>query len=366
MSAVEMAEFTEEQLIKALHQRKNAGPATLSAIQKALPKAVRPTEAALQAVIHAAIREGRLWEYFPKGDEPHYWTESPDQRARQVVRLLLEVKDRSETELKKKLAACGFKSFSPDEALSRQVAAGSIHRRPAGRSLTYSLTPIDVQQVTTAAWQQVELKLSTADATEKSLQTLLRKALQGVLEPEEFLRALVVDGKIFRHLNNRYSLQPIDQKSFSKLIGDFAKKLHKFAEQNGVTEEQILQLAERQLREHFGSRLPPVSASVTTAVAQDTPEPKAPVTNSLPQRIIDALHQLNPRVADGDLVAIPVLRQQVGIEKRLFDQVLLELYRQRQVVLSRISAAMVADQDRDDYVVDEDGVIYNTVALWKE
>lgn len=437
-----------EHVVTAIQQRKKPSPATLSDIRKALPKPIQPTPQILEQLLLEGIRDGRIWEYSDKKNQTVYWTESPFQMAAKKVNALLAQGDQKEAALQKKMISAELTGrVDPADVLSRLVSERQIFALPASSPsahVEYSLTPLNVDDITTAAWQQVETKLQEQDRKSSELKSTLKTALRGVLEHDEFLRALIADRKVYLIAGEIgkpsaiYSLRPIDaeaakQKAWSlieqklrsknqtepqllkliepvlkgviepneylrsqvaakrlflqpgksttfglkpvdhtpavqKLVASLVTDLQKLANKTGMAFQDLFEICVSQLRSGV-SEGPAINSSQTLS-AQTTSSPRpAGIDQPVKDRILATLHKVNPHVEDGELVLVRQLRHQdtlSDIAKSDFDRMMLEMFRDRLIVLSRQSTGHVSDADRQDLVTDSQGNFYNTVALWRD
>lgn len=252
------------------------------------------------------------------------------------------------------------------ELLTRAVAGEELWEYPPqkGQPRYWTQSPRDL------AWQRVEALLVQKDRTAAELKKpLVKDELKGLIESEAFLAEMVATEKLFllpkppRTKAAKYSLRPIDFSVYAKhVVGPvdaFIKKLKTLAYKEGLPERAVFELAHAQVGDQIGAPFVISTAKTTTPVS----------STELPETILQAMHDINPRVADGDLVLIPELRQRLDFladDRERFDKTLLEMFRDRQVVLSRQNAGTLPESERAQLVTDHVGNYYNTVALWRD
>ncbi len=309
MAASAVEECTVDHVVQALNRRKSAGPTSLNQIRVALPKHLRQCDGALAE----ALRQGRVWQYGRVGKAEQYWTESPADFASSKV--------------------------------------------------------------------EKELRQTPGGLTEKDLVKLVSGALlKGVIEPRELISSLVSQGRLFVQpkINNRqrtvkYTLEPFE--FVDQLVAELIAKVNRIAAEAGLDVDAAMERARSVLSSQPAPREPVLRQSAEEAspsVTDDSSPGSAAPPHSeveISRLILQAMREVNPRVDDGDLVLIPELRQRLDfhqIEKSQFDRLLLSLFMARRVVLSKTSAGLVSDAERQQFVADEEGNFYNTVALWRD
>lgn len=91
--------------------------------------------------------------------------------------------------------------------------------------------------------------------------------------------------------------------------------------------------------------------------------PPAPAAS--PDKVLDEMRRMNPRLGEGGLVSLPDLRQRLGLPKAAFDAMVLEMADARHIALHRSDrAASMRPDDRAALVQDDRGHSYNAASLW--
>lgn len=442
-----------DHVIAAIQQRKKPGPATLKVIEEALPKPIRPTKEILGLLLQEGIRDHRIWEFSAPKNQTAYWTQSPFELAAQKVRSLLEKGDQKESALKKTMTSAELNGrVDAGDILSRLVAEGQIFALPSASpssQIEYSRSPLNVTAITTGAWQQLESRLQTSDCKGSELKKVLKSALRGILEPDEFIRAQIADKKLYLTSGTvgrpsaTYSLSPIDTESaklqawnlieeelhakpqtekqicnliksvlkggvqpseyvrslidterlfpqpkkgkstamsfglkpidstidVQKLVAKLVADLEKLAVKNGQSEIELYEMALSELRIKASRTEPTVVSASSRLSEQSATNVNSVNGDDRKRRILESLHSVNPRVDEGELVLIRELRRQTelnDIAKLEFDRLMLEMFRDRQIVLSRQWSGNVPDADREELVTDGKGNFYNTAAVWRD
>ena len=303
VSAVE--ECTLDHVVQALNRRKSPGPASVKQIREALPKHLKQCDDALAA----AVQQGLVWKYGIVRKSYQFWTEAPADFAARLI----------ETKL-------------------RQTPGG----------------------MTQAALAKI----------------VGGPLLHGVIEPREFIASLVSQGRLFVQpkigkSGVKYTLDPYD--FVDRLVSELVVKMNRIVNENGLVAAAAMDRALALLSRQETSQTSVIrhsvaeTSSITAIPSQSSDEPVRSDAE-IGELILQAMREIEPRVDDGDLVLISELRQRLDfqqIEKSRFDRILLNLFVARRVVLSKTSAGLASEAERQEFVADEEGNFYNTVALWR-
>lgn len=315
MAVTTVEQCSVEQLVEAINRRQPFGPVSLNNIRKVLPKPIRQCDEALAET----LRLGLVWKFGIVRGSEQYWTESPADYAWKLV----------EQKLKKN-----------PKGISRK----------------------DLQKIATSS------------------------VLTGVLNAHEWVEMLLSSQRLFVQVQVRKTRTEVfttDQFDFvDRLIDQAVSSLKNLAERNHLAVAAIMQRARKRLAVDDDLRGDVASVSQSPAEVRSKP----PVmfgnlldsvsTNSrtatseaeVREQILQAMRDIEPRAEEGKPVLMQELRHRLDfqqIDKLRFDQILLELYRAKQVLLFKTSPEQLTSDERFNYVSDADGNFYNAVTFWR-
>lgn len=238
------------------------------------------------------------------------------------------------------------------EGLDEMASLGRIHRVAIGRTWFFcqhdpapTLATLVKNALVDGSLTAKELE-AKVDAEAPGFRRLLNKAwYQRALSSQQLYECLPAKGSKAK----RFSPLPDPRVPLAKVLKELRAVLPKLAGA-GVTREQALAL----LAQELGiSTVPPARA----------------VRNNPPEglgvgAVRRALLELSERRPAGSLLAVRELRSSVALDKASFDEAVLSLGRQGQVVLHHHDhPSSLSEEERAGLVLDEHGVYYVGVAL---
>lgn len=248
--------------------------------------------------------------------------------------------------------------------LSDEVAAGRLYRYPAARGAG------DRYSDRSPAERAKELLLQRLSKRPQSRTEALRNLggieLRGspvLKQLPDLLRELVAAGHVRQqpaYLGGRsplFSVRPADPQDYVRQA--FAK----LAARLEVSLDDLIRSAALLSHDDEPAAAPPDETPVESA----SPEPSA--AEDAARLVLEAMHDLNPAVAIGDVVAVAELRRRLDfqLDKPTFDQCLLRLAQEWKVTLHGFDhAAALSPAERSVLVEDEQGRVYNVVSLRRE
>lgn len=125
----------------------------------------------------------------------------------------------------------------------------------------------------------------------------------------------------------------------------------------------IPELAERWIEDPQHQSPPPTAAESGDRSHEPVP------ASEIEARIVQAIAEINPRAAEGDLVAVSDLRHRFDwqLDKGTFDRTLVTLASQRRIALHPFDRAeLVSPEEREQLVDDGQGRFFNAVSLWRD
>ncbi len=303
--------LNQEHLLTALQAA--ARPESAAWVRQQLPKLLQASVAEIERLLHEALDAGQVWR-FGKADKPLYWHSSPKAWVQQSLQQRLTREMKSQSEVCRPVSQLAtVQGLVPrtgvDSAFRELVAEGRIQKHPAylgSRTPLYSVRAVDPVDYLKHAIEKLALKLSVG-----------RDELAG------WTAKVTFDEPVPSAVTPAAgAIAPIAQSPLPMCVGPQA--------------------------------LPhPVPASTALSDAE---------------LILQAMHEINPQVATGDVVSLVEVRKRLDFQfdKATFDRTILQLAADWKIALQRDDHShWRTDAERDALVQDEHGKYYNVVSLRK-
>ena len=236
-----------------------------------------------------------------------------------------------------------YKRPEPDltKCLADLVTQGKAHEWPAckgkeARFWTEEWLQYAENQLFEVLTRQPLTRVQTAKAVKKRLfgvpKTRLEKHLPALV------RSMLKRGRIYeyplesRKRSKRLGVGPPDATPYlAKMLKEFGNVCQKLAGV-GVSEARVAQTAS----ELIGQKAEPVGSR-----------------ESIGQRIVEMMVNVEPRARTGALVLLGEVRKRLGVSKELFDQSVVELANSGNIYLHRHTFPGGLSQQERDYLVDD-------------
>jgi hypothetical protein len=341
--------------------RAAAEPLTARAVARLLAPPHRVKAAVLGPLLDAEAAAGRLFRLLPPSERgaPRYWDRDPSALLYTAALAAVQRSDgpRTARELLGDLGL-SFKTKEPEltQVLIEQVASGAVYAIPPktakGKPRVWHRDLLDFGRL--EILKTLEAKgPQTAAGLKKAIRALTDDQFQQIVQSALDARVLWRHPPLGMSKHELLGKTPPSPDPYLRDVGSQLAKIISRLEAAGAPRE-ALRRSVVQLLEAAGIEF----AANPTANGGQSSRAAQPVD------LIGLMRRLEPGADRGALVGARDLRRAARLDKRLFDEAVLELARQGRLSLHQHDfAASLSPAERDDLVTDGAGTYYVGIAL---